>query len=375
MLFNNSVYKFYYSWWKNINKSVLFLIIILFGFGLFFSLVSTSLIASDKLDTNSYYFFFKHFSYIGIGVFTIILFSSLNHNDLIKISKILFVLCLFFLILVPIAGVEVKGSKRWIDFIFFPRFQPIELLKPFLIVIIAHVLSYENKKNVYYKYFLSFLIIIPVILLLIAQPDIGQSFLIFLTWLSLIFISGINLVIFFVFFGLVLISLIAVIFFFPNKFGYILIRLKSFFDPTSGNNYQSEKASEAIINGGFFGKGIGEGTLKNRIPEAHTDYIVSVISEEFGVLFIILLMIIFLFLVYQVFKELYFENDNQIKLILVGSISIILLQALIHIGVNIRLFPTTGMTLPYISYGGSSIISTSILSGIIINLTKRKISY
>ena len=375
MLFNNSVYKFYYSWWKNINKSVLFLIIILFGFGLFFSLVSTSLIASDKLDTNSYYFFFKHFSYIGIGVFTIILFSSLNHNDLIKISKILFVLCLFFLILVPIAGVEVKGSKRWIDFIFFPRFQPIELLKPFLIVIIAQVLSYENKKNVYYKYFLSFLIIIPVILLLIAQPDIGQSFLIFLTWLSLIFISGINLVIFFVFFGLVLISLIAVIFFFPNKFGYILIRLKSFFDPTSGNNYQSEKASEAIINGGFFGKGIGEGTLKNRIPEAHTDYIVSVISEEFGVLFIILLMIIFLFLVYQVFKELHFENDNQIKLILVGSISIILLQALIHIGVNIRLFPTTGMTLPYISYGGSSIISTSILSGIIINLTKRKISY
>ena len=375
MLFNNSVYKFYYSWWKNINKSVLFLIIILFGFGLFFSLVSTSLIASDKLDTNSYYFFFKHFSYIGIGVFTIILFSSLNHNDLIKISKILFVLCLFFLILVPIVGVEVKGSKRWIDFIFFPRFQPIELLKPFLIVIIAHVLSYENKKNVYYKYFLSFLIIIPVILLLIAQPDIGQSFLIFLTWLSLIFISGINLIIFFVFFGLVLISLIAVIFFFPNKFGYILIRLKSFFDPTSGNNYQSEKASEAIINGGFFGKGIGEGTLKNRIPEAHTDYIVSVISEEFGVLFIILLMIIFLFLVYQIFKELYFENDNQIKLILVGSISIILLQALIHIGVNIRLFPTTGMTLPYISYGGSSIISTSILSGIIINLTKRKISY
>jgi len=375
MLFNNSVYKFYYSWWKNINKSVLFLIIILFGFGLFFSLVSTSLIASDKLDTNSYYFFFKHFSYIGIGVFIIILFSSLNHNDLIKISKILFVLCLFFLILVPIVGVEVKGSKRWIDFIFFPRFQPIELLKPFLIVIIAQVLSYENKKNVYYKYFLSFLIIIPVILLLIAQPDIGQSFLIFLTWLSLIFISGINLVIFFVFFGLVLISLIAVVFFFPNKFGYILIRLKSFFDPTSGNNYQSEKASEAIINGGFFGKGIGEGTLKNRIPEAHTDYIVSVISEEFGVLFIILLMIIFLFLVYQVFKELYFENDNQIKLILVGSISIILLQALIHIGVNIRLFPTTGMTLPYISYGGSSIISTSILSGIIINLTKRKINY
>tara|TARA_Y100000780_G_scaffold229585_1_gene249720 strand:- start:583 stop:1710 length:1128 start_codon:yes stop_codon:yes gene_type:complete len=375
MLSNNLIYKFYYSWWKNINKTVLLLIVILFGFGLFFSLVSTSLIASDKLNTNSYYFFIKHIFFIGIGIFLLIFFSSLNHNNLIKISLILFVLSFFFLFLVSFIGVEVKGSKRFLDIIFLPRFQPIELIKPFLIVIIAYVLSYENKKNIYFKYFLSFLIIIPVILLLINQPDIGQSLLLFLTWLSLIFVSGINLVIFFIFFGIVLSLLTAVIFFFPNKFGYVLIRLKSFFDPLSGNSYQSEKASEAIINGGFFGRGIGEGILKNRVPEAHTDYIVSVISEEFGVLFIILLMIIFLFFVYQVFKKLYFENNNQTKLILVGSISIILLQALIHIGVNIRLFPTTGMTLPYISYGGSSIISTSILSGIILNLTKRKISY
>jgi len=373
MISNNLIYKSYYSWWKNINKSVLFLIIILFGLGLFFSLVSTSLIASDKLNTNSYYFFIKHFLFIGVGVFFIIFFSSLNYNDLAKVSKILFVLFLFFLILVPFFGVEVKGSKRWMDLFFLPRFQPIELLKPFLIVFIANILSDENNKNIYYKYFLSFLIIISVILFLIIQPDIGQSLLIFLTWLSLIFVSGINLMIFFIFFILVLMSLIALIFLFPNKFGYILFRLESFFDPSSGNNYQSEKASEAIISGGFFGKGIGEGTLKNRVPEAHTDYIVSVISEEFGVLFIIFLMIIFLFFVYQVFRKIYFENNNQIKLILVGSISLILLQALIHIGVNIRLFPTTGMTLPYISYGGSSIISTSILSGIILNLTKRTI--
>ena len=373
MLSNNSIYKSYYNWWKNINKTVLLLITILFGLGLFFSLVSTSLIASDKLNTNSYYFFAKHLLFIGIGAFFIIYFSSLNHNDLIKVSKLLFIFFLFFLILVPFFGVEVKGSKRWIDLPFLLRFQPIELLKPFLIIILASVLSYENNKNIYYKYFLSFLIIIPVILLLVAQPDIGQSLLTFLTWLSLIFVSGINLIIFLIFFVLVICSLFVLIYIFPNKFGYVLVRLKSFFDPSSGNNYQSEKASEAIINGGFFGKGIGEGTLKNRVPEAHTDYIVSVISEEFGVLFIMLLMIIFLFFVYQVFKKLYSENNNQIKLILVGSISIILLQALIHIGVNIRLFPTTGMTLPYISFGGSSIISTSILSGIILNLTKRRI--
>ncbi len=375
MLSDNLIYKSYYNWWKNINKTILILIVILFGLGLFFSLVSTSLIASDKLNTNSYYFFIKHLLFIVAGVFLVIFFSSLKHYDLIKVSRLFFILFLFFLILVPFFGVEVKGSKRWIEVPFLPRFQPIELLKPFLIVILASVLSYENKKNLYYKFFLSFLILTPIILLLIIQPDVGQTLLTFLTWLSLIFVSGINLIIFFVLFVLLCFLLIVAIYLFPNKFGYILTRLQSFFDPTSGNNYQSEKASEAIISGGFFGKGIGEGTLKNRVPEAHNDYIVSVISEEFGVLFIIILMIIFLFFVYQVFKKLYSEDNNQSKLILVGSMSIILLQALIHIGVNIRLFPTTGMTLPFISYGGSSIVSTSILSGIILNLTKRRIDY
>ena len=367
------IYKFYYGWWKNIDKSIFFLIMLLFCLGLFFSLVSTSLIASDKLNTNSYYFFFKHFFYIGIGFFFIIFFSSINQDNLFEISIILFFVCFIFLTLVPIIGVEVKGSKRWLEFFFFPRFQPIELLKPFIIIIVASILSSEKNHNLYYKYFLSFIVITPIIFLLITQPDIGQTFLVFLTWLSLIFISGINLIFFFLFFGLMLIFLLYLIFF-VTKFGYILIRLKSFFDPSSGNNYQSEKASEAIINGGFFGKGIGEGILKNRVPEAHTDYIVSVISEEFGAVIIIVLMIIFLFFIYQVFKKLYFEKNNKVKLILVGSISIILFQTLIHVGVNIRLFPTTGMTLPFLSYGGSSILGTAILSGIILNLTKRRIN-
>ena len=366
--------KLYYEWWKNIDKSIFFLIIILFSLGLFFSLVSTSLIASDKLNTNSYYFFLRHLLYTFIGIFFIIFFSTLSQKNLYKISVVLFMICFIFLALVPFIGIEVKGSKRWVDFIFLPRFQPIEILKPFIIIMIASILSSEKSGNVYYKYFLSFILITPIIFLLITQPDIGQTFLVILTWLSLIFISGINLIIFFLFFGLMLLLLLYLIFFVP-KFSYILVRLKSFFDPSSGNNYQSEKASEAIINGGFFGKGIGEGVLKSRVPEAHTDYIVSVISEEFGVIVIILLMIIFLFLIYQIFKKLYFEKNNKVKLILVGAASIILFQALIHLGVNIRMFPTTGMTLPFLSYGGSSIVGTAILSGVILNLTKRRVIY
>tara|TARA_B100000214_G_scaffold37227_1_gene23432 strand:+ start:267 stop:1391 length:1125 start_codon:yes stop_codon:yes gene_type:complete len=364
--------KFYFNWWRNIDKTLLFIILLLFFLGLFFSLVSTSLVASDRLNTNNYLFFFKHLIFISLGIFTVFFLSYLKLEQLYLLSKVLFVLCFISLVLVPIIGIEVKGSKRWLDFYILPRFQPVEILKPFVIVMIASILNSKSASNLYLKYFLSFLLIFPIIILLISQPDIGQSILIFAAWLALIFASGINLFLFFTFFGVIVSSLLYLVLY-VSKFKYILIRFKSFFDPSSGNNYQSEKASEAIINGGFFGKGIGEGVLKNKVPEAHTDYIVSVISEEFGAVMIFVLLLIFLFFIYHIFKKLYLIEDNKIKLIIIGSGIIIFLQFLIHLGVNIRMFPTTGMTLPFLSYGGSSIIGTSILAGILLNLTKKNI--
>ena len=374
MLNDNSIYKFYYGWWKNIDKTIFLLIVILFSLGLFFSLVSTSLIASDKLDTNNYFFFFKHLSYICLGITILIFFSSLSKKNLFKISILLFFVSLFFLLLVPIIGTEVKGSRRWLDLFFFPRFQPIEFVKPFTIIFLATILSGEQNFNIYYKYLVSFIVIIPISFLLMMQPDIGQTLLIFLAWATLVFISGISLPIILTFFSFSLLSLVYVVFFIP-KFTYIKNRILSFFNPNDGtHNFQSDKAIDAISSGGYFGKGIGEGTLKNRVPEAHTDYIISVISEEFGVVAIVLLLILFLFFIYTVFKKIYLEKNEKIKLILTGTMCLIIFQVLIHVGVNIRLFPTTGMTLPFLSYGGSSIVSVSILSGIILNLTKRKVN-
>jgi len=363
----------YYKWWKNLDKSILTFIITFFLIGLFFSLVSTSLIASDKLDTNNYFFFFKHLIYICLGILILVFFFSLNKKILFTLSIFLFFISLFFLFLVPIIGTEVNGSRRWLDLFFLPRFQPIELVKPFTIIFIATILSSEKNYNIYYKYFISFIVIVPISFLLMMQPDIGQTLLIFLSWLTLVFISGISLTIFLTVFTISIFILFYLVFFI-SKFEYIKNRIFSFFDPNTGtHNFQSEKAIDAISSGGFFGKGIGEGTLKNRVPEAHTDYIVSVISEEFGIVIVILLLFIFLFFIYTVFKRIYLEKDEKVKLILTGLITLIISQALIHLGVNIRLFPTTGMTLPYLSYGGSSIIGMSILSGIILNLTKRKV--
>ncbi len=370
---NIFLYKFYYRWWKNIDKSIFLIISLLFVIGLFFSLVSTSLIASDKLDTNSYFFFFKHLIYIFIGIFIIFIFSSLKTNQLFYYSYFLFFITLVTLLLVPIIGIEVKGSKRWIDLFFLPRFQPIELLKPFFIIMISTILCSVRTSNIYLKYLLSTILVSIIALFLIMQPDIGQTLLVIFSWAVLIFTSGVNIFLLFGLSTIAIISLVYLIMYVP-KFDYIQGRIFSFFNRDTGtHNFQSDKAIESITSGGYFGKGIGEGTLKNRVPEAHTDYIISVISEEFGVVAIILILLLFLIFIYMVFKKINFEKDDKIKLVLIGCVSLILMQATIHIGVNIRLFPTTGMTLPFLSYGGSSIISISIISGIILNLTKRKI--
>jgi cell division protein FtsW len=370
----SSIKKHYYIWWKNLDKPIFSIIIILFVTGLFFSLVSTSLVASNKLNTNDFAFFFKHSVFIILGLSIILFLSSIDKNKLYQFSIFMFCISMVLLILVPVIGVEVKGSKRWLDFILLPRFQPVELLKPFFVVIVSLILCSKYQLNLSIKYLISLLVALSVSLLLVIQPDIGQTLLISSCWAILVFVSGINIYFFLIFALLSVLSFLYLVVFVP-KFTYIKMRIISFFNSETGtHNFQSDKAIESISSGGFFGKGLGEGILKNRVPEAHTDYIVSVISEEFGVLSIIFILFIFIVFIYFVFKKIRFEEDVKIKLILTGCISLILFQALIHIGVNIRLFPTTGMTLPYLSYGGSSIISVSLLSGIILNLTKRRIS-
>ena len=365
----------YYQWWKNLDKFILSLVITFFLIGLFFSLVSTSLIASDKLDTNNYFFFFKHLIFVFIGMFIIFLISYLDQEIFYKISIYIFFLSLLLLFLVPFIGVEVKGSKRWLDIVFLPRLQPIELVKPFFIVVLSSIITFDKLNNFILKFIISLMLTLLIGFFLIIQPDLGQTLLIGFTWMVLIFISGVNLIFLFLISVSSLILLLYFVFFIP-KFAYIKNRIISFFDNETGTyNFQSDKALDSISSGGFFGKGIGEGTLKNKVPEAHTDYIISVISEEFGVIVIILLIILFLIFIFSIFRKVNDENNQKTKLVLVGSASLILIQVMIHVGVNIRLFPTTGMTLPFLSYGGSSIISISILSGIILNLTKRKILF
>ena len=367
-----NTFKFLFiNYWRSLDKKILFCFLILFFLGLFFSFSSTSSLAGERLNKDYYFFFTKHlfFTFLAFGVMIVI--SVIKTELLIKLVIPSFIITFIFLALVPIIGVEVKGAKRWLDFNFF-RLQPIEILKPFFILITVKILTFERLKETQIKYFFSFIILSSVLILLIDQPDLGQSILLVGSWVATVFISGVSLVYMFIFFSIFLAFLTSILFFFPEKFGYITNRLITFFDPSQGDKFQSSSALDAIKLGGLTGQGMGEGILKESVPEAHTDYVIAVISEEYGSIVSIMILVIFLYISFRIIKNCFNQDNQFLKISLIGLATLMIFQTFIHAGVNTNLLPTTGMTLPFLSYGGSSLIGSAILAGIILNYTKNK---
>jgi cell division protein FtsW len=359
------------NYWRNIDKTIFISFLLLFVLGVFFSFASTSTLAGERLNKDYYFFFSKHLVFAISAIFLMIIISSIQFDFFKKILVPIFIIALISLFLVLFFGVEVKGSKRWLNLLFF-RFQPIEFVKPFFIVTIAKILSKDDLSTSNTSYFLSFLVLAIPCIILLNQPDVGQTVLLILSWTAVIFISGIKLIYIFSLFSITITSVAVLLFMFPNKFSYIFQRIETFFDPSKGDSFQSNNALDAIKEGGLTGQGMGEGTLKDRVPEAHTDYIISVIAEEFGSIISIFLICIFLYVSFRIIKCALLENEKFIKISLSGLATLLIFQTFIHIGVNTSLIPTTGMTLPFLSYGGSSMIGSAILAGIILNFTRRK---
>jgi len=360
------------TYWRNIDKNILFGFFILFFLGIFFSFSSTSSLAGERLNKTYYFFFSKHLIFTALALLIMFIISAMETSLLRKIVIPLFVLFFILLLLVPIIGIEAKGAKRWLNLYFF-RLQPIELLKPFFILMTVKILTSNKLQNSKIRYLFSFFLLASVIILLIDQPDLGQSILLTGSWIATVFISGVSLTYIFSFFVTFIFFISCLLFLMPEKFGYVINRLISFFDPSKGDNFQSSKALDAIKQGGLKGQGMGEGILKDKVPEAHTDYIIAIISEEFGSIVSILIITIFLYIAFRIVKNCISRNDEFLKLSLCGLASLLIFQTFIHIGVNTALLPTTGMTLPFLSYGGSSLIGSAILAGVILNYTKIKL--
>ena len=360
------------EWWFTVDRYMLFGIIFLGLSGLFFSL-AVSPVEAGHLKANQYYFLIKQSVFLLISVALMITISILPKEFTRKISLILFIFSLLGVLLTLIIGLSSGGASRWISVFGIITIQPSEFLKPCLIILSAWFFA-RSKEEQNNKYSLiPGLLFILVATLLMLQPDLGQTILLFITILCLVFVQGFPWLIIA---PAGLVSMISIIFFYFN-FPHFASRLDSWIEIWCGGGAanskltQTQAAIDAIENGQIFGKGIGESWVKYHLPDAYTDFVFAAIAEESGLIVTISLMILYLILIMRGLIRSMNQNNFFNQLASSGLIILFGLQALIHIAVNLSLIPAKGMTLPFISYGGSSLLAMGITMGMFLALTKK----
>lgn len=320
---------------------------------------------AERLKIGSFYFVYRQFIFLGIAIAIIWFTSNLNEALLKKVVLVSFVFCLVMMVMVLAFGQEVKGAKRWLNLLGI-SIQPSEIIKPFYFVITGLILSEKyNRKN-----FPGFTIAggmhLMLCILLILQPDFGMVITFTAVLAGQFFLAGLPII-------WVVVGVVAGaggIFLAYNLLPHVAKRVDSFLNPEANENYQVEKSLEAYVNGGLFGKGPGEGTVKAHLPDSHTDFIFAVAGEEFGAFFSSLILVLFALLVIRGIM-LVIREENLFKIYTCSALMMLFaLQTIFNVGVTLNLFPTKGMTLPFISYGGSSIISFAFAFGIFLNLTR-----
>ena len=349
------------NWWKDIDKFIFILSLTLLAIGTILSITGTT----DISNFETTYFMKRHLIFVFISVFIIIIFSIQDDKFIRRVSFLGVIISIVFMLYIFLIDYEINGSKRWLP-IFGFTIQPSEFLKTFFVVISAWFLNkgLEGKKY-------GFNIILPIFIisstLLILQPDFGMTILFMIVFFAQLFVAGLS-----IFFVIIL----GLIIFIVSLFSYYFIdnvkrRVDLFFDPSSGDTFQISQSLLAFKSGGFFGKGLGNGILKNNIPDAHTDFIFSVAGEEFGYIFCSIIIFIFLTIIIRSLVLAIKKREPHSLILVVGLICLFGFQALINIASSINAIPTKGMTLPLISYGGSSMLSSSILIGILLSYTKK----
>ena len=358
--------RFFYNWWRSIDRKVLICIFFLIIIGGLISFAATPAVA-QKYNLDQNFFVKKHWFFIPVVLFSIFFTSLFSELGIKRFFLFIFLISIFFIIYSFFFGIEVKGANRW-SYLFGYRFQPSEFLKVSFIVISAWIFSSNTYLQNLNNKLISFLLYLLVSSLVLSQPDVSMFCIISLAYFSQLWISGLK----WRWLGFVVL-------FFGSIFSlcYLIIdnvkrRVDIFFNLQVGDNYQITKSLEAIKEGGFFGKGPAEGTIKDILPDAHTDFIFAVVAEEFGWVTCLIIIFIFIFLIFTIFQRIK-KTNNMFALITVSGLIIQFgFQIFVNIGSTIGLIPTTGTTLPFISYGGSSMISSAINLGTILSLTRIK---
>jgi cell division protein FtsW len=340
-------------------------VILMIG-GIVLSFAASPAVA-ERLDIDSYHFIKRQAMFLVPALAVMLGVSALSPRMVRRVALVVFLVSLALMVATLFIGMEAKGARRWVMILGF-SIQPSEFLKPALIVLVAFLLSEGGRRPEVPGSLFSILLFVMSAALLVAQPDFGQTMLLMLVFAALFFLNGLPWVAIVPIGALGAGGIVAAYMTLPH----VQSRVDRFLDPSSGDTFNVDRAIEAFVSGSWFGRGPGEGTIKRVLPESHTDFIFAVAAEEFGILVCLILVLVFTFVVLRGLAHSARDTDPFGRLATAGLMVLFGIQACINMAVNLNLMPAKGMTLPFISYGGSSLLATALSMGFVLALTRRR---
>ncbi len=353
------------DWFWTIDRYFLAAFILLMGLGFMLSFAASPAVA-ERIGLDSFHFVERHALFIVPSIAVMIGLSFLSPRQIRRAAIILLAVSLVMMVLALFIGVEVKGARRWIGIGVF-SIQPSEFMKPAFVIVCAWLFSEHARQPEIPGNLFAIILFGIVAALLVAQPDLGQTILTSVVWGGMFFMAGMPWIWIFLLGGVGAGGLVAAYYMLPH----VTARFDKFLTG-EGDRFQIETAHEAIVRGGWFGQGPGEGIVKRILPDSHTDFVFSVAAEEFGIVFCMALVLIFGFIVLRGLNHAFKERNDFNRFAVAGLVLLIGIQSMINIGVNLELMPAKGMTLPLISYGGSSQVAICITAGFILALTRHR---
>ena len=354
------------DWWFTIDRLMFFGLLLLMGAGLVLSFAASPPIAA-KYDLEPFYFVRRHAALLLPAIVILFAASTLTPKQIRRASLIIFFVGIGLMTLALFIGPEIKGAKRWLQF-GAVSLQPSEFVKPAFVVLTAWLFNESQKRSDVPCIQLALLLYGVFALVLVLEPDFGQTLLVTSVWLALFYMAGINLI----WVGAMGVAGIAGIVSAYFTIPHVASRIDRFLDPASGDTYQADRALDSFLHGGWFGRGPGEGTVKDILPDSHSDFIFAVAAEEYGLIACTILLALFAFIVLRGLSKASREPDGFIRHATAGLVMLFGLQALINMAVNVGLLPAKGMTLPFISYGGSSLLAMALTMGFALGLTRKR---
>jgi cell division protein FtsW len=354
------------NWWWTVDRLMLAAIAVLMMTGIVLSLAASPAVAT-RIGLDAFYFVNRHAMYLAPTFLVMIAVSFLNPRQIRRLALVIFIVAVAMTAATLVIGAEVKGARRWIV-LAGVNIQPSEFVKPAFVILISWLFAESTRKSGMPANTMALGLLAVVVVPLVLQPDFGQTMLIALVWGALFFMAGMRMIWVGGLGGAAAVGLAGAYYFVPH----VTKRINRFMDPASGDTYQVSNAIESFVRGGWFGQGPGEGTVKRILPDSHADFVFAVAAEEFGIVLCLALLALFSFIVIRALQHAFRDQDPFTRFAVAGLAILFGTQSAINMAVNLHLIPAKGMTLPFISYGGSSMISLAYGMGMLLALTRER---